>query len=121
MKRIGMGVSVLMLAMGMAAALHRALAQPSTPSPLAAQALPAEAFLQSDRLEEGPLSPQALKHPLNSENLGGMGIQEEPLRFREGYGVGLAVYDGQQTRLVFHFLSSIAMPTPPRPAGRRKR
>ena len=33
-----------------------------------------------------------------------MGIQEEPLRFREGYGVGLAVYDGQQTSLVFHFL-----------------
>ena len=58
MKRIGMGVSVLMLAMGMAAALHRALAQPSTPSPLAAQALPAEAFPQSDRLEEGPLSPR---------------------------------------------------------------
>jgi hypothetical protein len=117
MKRIAIGVGVLMLALGVAAALHRAPAQPSTPSPLTAQALPAEAFPQSYRLEEGPLSPQALNHPLNSENLASMGIKEEPLRFREGYGVGLAVYDGQQTGLVFHFLYRYADPAQARRAA----
>jgi len=97
-------VGVLVLALDLAIALHQAFAQPSTPSPLAVQALPAETFPQSDRPEEGPLSPQALNHPLNSENLARIGIGEKPSRFREGYGVGLAVYDGQRTRLVFHFL-----------------
>ena len=58
MKRIAIGVGVLVLALGLAIALHQAFAQPSTPSPLVAQALPAEAFPQSDRLEEGPLSPR---------------------------------------------------------------
>ncbi len=125
MKRIAIGVSVLMLALGLVIALHQAFAQPSTPSPLAVQALPAETFPQSDRPEEGPLSPRALNHPLNSESLASIGSGEKPSRFREGYGVGLAVYDGQRTSLVFHFLyryaSSTATRTPLRPAGRRKR
>lgn len=33
-----------------------------------------------------------------------MGIGEEPLRFQEGYGRTLALWDGASTTLVFHFL-----------------
>ena len=95
---------LLILALGLGAGLYRAFAQPPTPSPLAAYVLPAEAFPHSQRLAEGPLSPQDLSQPLNPNNLAPMGIGEEPLRFQEGYGRTLALWDAASATLVSHFL-----------------